>query len=422
MNHEELGKQWATLVAQANDLQKKAETEGDSAETEAEFGRIMSQAEATKEKYHRALRLAGMEAELKSSAGRVSRPSQIELPHRTKERYSLLKAINEAASGRGLTGLEKEVSDELALKYGTSPKGFYFPAQMETYGFDTTAGAGAVGTVTTPDYIDLLRNKMLVNTLGAKTMADLRGNVSIPKQTGGATAYWVAESGAPTESAQAVGQVPLTPKTVGAYTDISRKFLLQSSFDAETFVRNDLATVLALELDRAALNGSGSSNQPTGILQNSSVNSVAMGTNGAAPTLAKIIEMETAVAMDNADIGTLHYVFSAKGRGKLKGTEKASGYPQYVWEAGDIVNGYQAHATNQLPDNLTKGSSSGVCSAGVFGNFADLIIGLWGPLDILVDPYTGSTSGTVRVVALQDCDIQLRRPDSFAKCVDFLMA
>lgn len=125
--------------------------------------------------------------------------------------------------------------------------------------------------------------------------------------------------------------------------------------------------------------------------------------------------------MDNADIGSLAYVTNAKVRGKLKGTEKASSTGMFVWgDNSTPLNGYNAVVTNQVSSALTKGSSSGVCSAIFFGNWADLVIGMWGGLDLLVDPYTASTTGSVRVVAMQDIDIAVRHPESFAAMLDAL--
>lgn len=213
----------------------------------------------------------------------------------------------------------------------------------------------------------------------------------------------------------------MSPKTIGAFTDISRRLTLQSSLDVEAMVNRDLATVLGLGIQQAAINGSGASNQPSGLLTQITA-SVIGGTNGAAPTWANIIKLETDVAVGNADVGTLGYLTNARVRGKLKSTEKfgsTNGMP--VYEAGsEPLNGYRAGITNAVPSNLVKGSSGSTCSAIIFGNFADLIIGMWGGLDIMVDPYTGSTAGTIRVVALQDVDIALRNVASFATMVDAL--
>lgn len=297
---------------------------------------------------------------------------------------------------------------------------------------DLTVGAptGGGNTVATEllgsSFIELLRNALVLDRMGVTMLRDLNGNLAIPSQTGSATHYWVAENGAPTESQQSFGQVTMSPKTIGAFTDYSRRLLLQSSIDIEAFVRADLAQVIALGILLAAINGSGSGNQPTGILNTSGIGSVAMGTNGAAPTYDMAVDLETAVAVANADVGTLAYLTNAKVRGKLRKTQVFSGTNGMpVWGNGrergiGELLGYDAYVTNAVPSDLTKGTATGICSAGVFGNWADLMIGLWGGLDVMLDPYAGSTSGTKRVVALQDLDVAVRRVASFSAVKDIL--
>jgi HK97 family phage major capsid protein/HK97 family phage prohead protease len=356
--------------------------------------------------------------------------ADIGLTEAETRQFSFVRAINALAHpsdrrAQEAARFEFEVSEAAAKVMGKESRGLMVPAEVLRR--DLTVGTASAGgnTVATDllaaNFIDLLRNKAVVMGLGTQMLTGLQGNIAIPRQTGGATGYWVAESGAPTESQQAFDQVTMSPKTLGAFTDISRKLLLQSSIDIETFVRNDLATVLALEIDRAAIHGSGSSNQPTGIVSTSGIGSVAGGTNGAAPTWANIVALETEVAQDNADIGSLNYLTNTKVRGKLKSTYTNSTYGDIpVFGLDGRMNGYNTAVTNQVSSALTKGSSSGVCSAIIFGNFADLIVGMWGSLDLMVDPYTASTSGTVRVVALQDLDIAVRHPESFAAMLDAL--
>lgn len=355
--------------------------------------------------------------------------ADIGMSERDVKQFSFTRAINALSNptdqrAQKAAAFEFEASRAACEKAGRETRGILVPADVLKRDLSvgsTTAGGHTVQTdLLAQSFIDLLRNRSYMMQMGT-VLGGLNGNVAIPRQTGGATAYWVAEAGAPTESQQAFDQVTLTPKTVGAYTDFSRKLMIQSSIDIEAFVRRDLATVLAIELDRAALHGSGSSNQPTGIAATAGIGSVAGGTNGLAPTWAHIVGLETEVAVDNADIGSLAYVTNAKVRGKLKGTEKASSTAQFVWsDSGTPLNGYNAVVTNQVSSALTKGSSSGVCSAIFFGNWMDLVIGMWGGLDLLVDPYTASTTGTVRVVAMQDADIAVRHPESFAAMLDAL--
>lgn len=368
------------------------------------------------------------------SAKPIETSPEIGLSRREVQRYSFSRAILAAAEKNwDLAPFEYEASKAAAQKMNRQPNGFFVPYDVMTrdltVGTDSAGGYLVATDLLGGSFIDMLRNAMMCVQMGATTLTGLVGDVAIPKQTGGATAYWVAEAGAPTESQQTVAQVALSPKTVGAYTDYTRKLLLQSSIDVEQFVRRDLATVIGLAVDAAAINGSGSSNQPLGILGTSGIGAVAGGTNGAAPDWADVVNLESQVAIDNALVGNLGYMTNSKVRGKLKQTEKATDTAIFVYEtparAEDgfgFMNGYRVGITNQVPSDLDKGSSSGVCSAIIFGNWNDLLIGQWSSIDILVDPYTHSTTGTVRIVSMQDVDVAVRHAESFAAMQDALTA
>ena len=284
-----------------------------------------------------------------------------------------------------------------------------------------SAGGNLVATdLLAASFIELLRNRMVLGGLGVTVLDGLVGNIAIPSMTAGASTYWVAEATAVTESQATFGQVTLTPKTVGMFTDYSRKTLLQTTPAIEGLVRMDLAAGIAHELDRVGLAGSGSGAEPTGVINTAGVGSVAGGTNGAAPTYAHMVELEEDVAVANADMGSLAYVTNAKMRAQLKLTQVfSSTNGQPVWQ-GNEVNGYRAVATNAMPSTLTKGTSSGVCSAIAYGNWADLMMGMWGGLDLILDPYALATAGGRRIVALQDVDVKVRRAASFSVMLDAL--
>jgi HK97 family phage major capsid protein len=163
--------------------------------------------------------------------------------------------------------------------------------------------------------------------------------------------------------------------------------------------------------------------QPRGIIYTSGIGSVAGGTNGAAPDWSDIVALEREVAVDNADMGSLAYLSNPKVTAKLKTTKMDTGSGRFVLDpASANLNGYRYEHTTQVPSTLTKGSSSGVCSAIIFGNFNDAIYGLWSGLDVLTDPYTGGTAGTLRIIALQDFDFAVRHAQSFAVMLDALTA
>lgn len=284
-----------------------------------------------------------------------------------------------------------------------------------------TAGGNLVQTdLLAGSFIDLLRNRMVLASLGATVIDGLTGNVAIPSQTAGASTYWVAEGVDVTESQATFGQVTMTPKTVGMFTDFSRKTLLQATPAIEALVRADLANGIAVEIDRVGLAGSGSGAQPRGVINTAGIGAVAGGTNGAAPTYTHMVQLEEAVAIANADVGAMAYCTTPRMRAQLKLTQLFSGTNGAPVWSGQEVNGYRAVATNSMPSNLTKGTASGICNAIAFGNWSDLLLGFWSGLDLVLDPYSLAAQGGRRLVALQDCDVAVRRAASFAAMLDAL--
>lgn len=366
---------------------------------------------------------------LRALASKPLPSSDIGLTKAEAKRYSILKVArylaNPDASSYHDIGFERACSEAAAKVMGRAAQGVYLPSDVQKRELvvgTATAGGNLVQTdVLVGSFIDALRNAMVIDRLGTRMLTGLVGNVAIPRQTGGATIYWVAENTAPTESQQSIGQVTMSPKTAGGFTDIGRTLMNQTSLDVENFVLNDLAVNLGLGIQQAAINGSGASNQPSGLLTRITA-SVVGGTNGLAPTWQNMIDLETNVAISNADVGSMAYLVNAKVRGKLKSTQKfASTNGMPVWDGGaNPVNGYQAAVTNAVPSNLVKGTSGSTCSAIIFGNFQDLMIGMWGGVDLIRDPYANSTTGGVRIVALQDVDINVRNVESFATMVDAL--
>ena len=326
--------------------------------------------------------------------------------------FSFVRALNALANpadrhAQEAASYEREVSDATAKRYGRSPAGFLVP--NEVLNRDLTVGTNADGgflvetELDSGSFIDLLRNKSAIIGQGGATMLQgLQGMVAVPKMSSSSTAYWVGEGAAPTESQQAFEQINLAPKTVGAFVDYSRRLLLQSSIGVENMIREDLARVLALEIDRAAIYGTGSSNQPKGIKNVTGVGSVTIaGGAGTYGTFAEYIAAETSVAAANAEIGSMRYIISANARGALKSTEKATNTGMFVYEDGRI-NGYEALVSNQLAN-----------SDAIFGATNNLLCGMWSGLDLATDPYTGATAGNTRIIALQDMDFAVRYPEAF---------
>jgi len=341
-----------------------------------------------------------------------AKDAEIGMSDKEKREFSFVRAINALAhpnsrEAQRAAGFELEVSRAAQEKSGKEARGILIPADVLGFGRrDLTVGAASGGgdlvatDLMSDSFIDLLRKSLVLQTAGANVMTGLQGMVAIPRQSGGATTYHVAESGAITESQLTVDQVTMQPRTIGALTDYSRRLLLQSSIDIENLVRRDLAQQIAIEVENQAINGTGTGSYPLGFLNVTGIN-----TESGVAAFSDFVNAEAALSTDNALFGSLGYLMNSALRGTLKTTEKASGTNGiFVYEGDNTINGYNAYVSNSMPN-----------STAVFANFSDIMIGFWSGLDIMVDPYTGSASGTVRVVAMQDYDVAIRHPESICK-------
>ena len=356
----------------------------------------------------------------------ATRNDEVGLSKKEQRNYSLAKGIKAMISNNwDGAELEKEASEEIAKRSGKNARGIFVPSDANFYKRDLTQGTASAGgnTVATDllagSYVDALRAKSLVRSAGATVLSGLVGDVAIPATNAVTTAYWVAENSAATEGAPTFRQITMNPKTVSAYVDVSRHLLHQSAVAIESILRQDLINGLATAVDKGALQGSGSSNQPTGILNQSGIGSVAIGTNGGAGTYTSVVNTWKEVSTDNADIGALSWFTTPIQVSRFMTTAKVSSTDSQMI-MNDKVNllGYKVNSTKNMPDDLTKGSSSSDCSALLFGNFNDLIIGEWGNLDVTVDPYSLSTLGATRIASFYDIDIAVRHAESFAAIQD----
>ena len=343
-------------------------------------------------------------------------PSEIGMTKEEVREFSLVKAIRAMANpsdrkAQEDAAFEFECSAEAARQYGKDAQGIMLPAEVLRTWKQRDINSSDDSTLIAEDYrggdfIDVLRNSSSVMQAGATMLRGLQGNVVIPKKTAAASGAWIATEGtAAAESEFTSGSVTMSPKVVGAFTDATRLLLQQSSLDVENLIRDDLTQSIATAIDLGALAGSGASGQPTGIANTSGINTTTFA--AANPTWAEIVAMESAVANDNALTGSLGYICRPADFGTLKTTEKATGTAQFVVSPDNTMNGYNVVRSNQV----TSGDF-------YFGNFADLLIGMYGGLDITVDPYALSTSGGVRIVALQTVDVAVRHAVSFCKSSD----
>ena len=341
-----------------------------------------------------------------------------------KRSFSIVKFVREASEGR-LSGLEAEVAEMGAKEYerlGLSKKGFVLPSvairASAGQNYTTNADGGYAKVTMYPRYLDGLKDRLAVAKLGATVLGDLVGTLPLVG-VGAVTSAWLAEGATATVSKAAFSQAVLTPHRNATFAAFSKDLLRQTSLDVEAILWNRILDSHAALIEAACIAGSGSSNQPTGILSTSGIGAVAIGTNGGPITWAKVVELETLVNSKNANRGKLGYLTNAKVIGDLKTIERASNTARFLLD-GDFshINGYPIEWTNLVPSNLTKGTASQVCSAMIFGNFEDLFIGHWGGVDIVVDPYTLAANGDVRIILNSWDDCVVAEPKSFAAVKD----
>ena len=357
--------------------------------------------------------------------------ARVGLSEQETQRYSLMNAIRAVADKNWTNaGFELECSREIAKKLNivTDPNKFYVPFEVQgrqvpvaSGSFMTAdsrrsmrrdltvasaAGGGYLVGTENMSFIEQLRNRSIAYRMGARRLAGLMGNVTVPRQTASATAYWLSsESTQITESQQTLGQMALTPKTVGAYTEISRQLMLQSSPDAEGIVTADLSAVGGLAIDVGALRGSGTSGEPTGIVNTAGIGSVS-GSGFIAAAFARVLEFQTDVATANVVPMAGGYVTTPSVAASMMQAVKFSGTASPVWEGnvwdGSMV-GFQAMSSNQM-------SSATM----LFGDWAQVVIAEWGVLQVEVNPYANFQAGIIGVRAMVSVDVGLRYAAAFS--------
>lgn len=352
-----------------------------------------------------------------------AREARIGLTEKEERGFSFVRLIDHLSdpankSKRNAAGFELECAAAAAAKHKGEIRGALVPVdvlQSSAFGkrSDMTVGggvpAGGYGgsTVATNllagSFIDMLRETAVLPRLGARMLGGLVGNIDIPKKLAAANVGWVDEDGSVASSGLRIGQVSASPKTLSARTQLSRKLLMQSSLDVESLVRMDFAESIGLEIDRCAVYGSAEANAPEGLEDKAGVSKTATATPGVW-SYADILALWSAVRSANAARGSLGFLLHPLETAALMGTPKfAGGDTPIMAEMGKLL-GFAAPDSAQV-----RGGDVW------FGNWADLVIASWGGLDILVDPYTESASGAIRVTAFQDTDFIVRHEQSFAR-------
>jgi HK97 family phage major capsid protein/HK97 family phage prohead protease len=358
----------------------------------------------------------------------------IDAPVKETRKYSLGRMVKAQATGDWReAGLEREVNDEIARKVGRSAEGIYIPdsawAQRGPLSTAATGGSGAevvfddfVPTEHRGDmFIEALRARQVLGNLGTTYLSGLTGRIKMPKLATGANAAFVEELADVSDGAGTDGGVTLQPRTMGAFVEMSRLLVMESVPAIEQIIRNDLLASAADRTEFYAINGSGSSGQPTGILNTSGINNldISSGTDVDSLTWADIIALVKLVEEDNGIVNSTAAGFLSHPavKAKLASTAKVSSTDsvQILDAPWTELYGQPIEFTSNVPTTLDPGDGGNDASALIYGDFSQLMIAQFGAPSILIDPYSNSKSGTIRMVLHAELDVGVRNAVSFAK-------
>ena len=350
---------------------------------------------------------------------------EIGLVGKDLQTYSIMRAVQATLTGDwSRAGLERAASDAVAKRTGYTPEGFFVPVEAFSRAFSVgTAGEAGnlVGTqLLGNEFIDVLRNALVLSKLGIRVLGGLTSNIAIPRKTVASTIASYSEIGTITASNPTTAQITMSPKRVGGQVLYSKQALIQANPDVAMMLQDDLAQGVGVQIENLSINGTGASNQPRGLFNFVGIGSVVGGTDGATISWAHLVNLESACANANAEPdANAGYLINTKARGWCKQTVKGTSLP-FIWDAGaQPLNSYRAAVTNNVPSNGSKGASSGILSSLGFGSdWRDLVLALFGGLDVVVDPYTQAGTGQVVITANQFIDVACRQPASFAAMTD----
>ncbi|WP_158292336.1 phage major capsid protein [Paracraurococcus ruber] len=332
-----------------------------------------------------------------------------------------------AAALAGLAGIpgvdfgrEREVSQELARRSGRDPRGLFVPmeALVERRALQANAmtQGGALTVTQTADVIEPLRARTVCGKLGATFLTDLVGALEIPRITTPSTTAWVAEGVSLTsQTGPRFGSITMAPRTVGALVEFSRKLLLSTSISVENLLRRDLTEQIGIAVDAAAMAGSGTGAEPRGILNTPNVRSLAFNSTATAANLATDIAAVIATPPSlNVISNTLGWAMNPRVPAFLTALRDANSNRVYPNVAVAGLEGYPVATTTSLP--TTNGDTK---ANGIFGNWSDLFIGMWGVMDLTANPYGDAFKrGGVEIRAMLDCDVSVRYPESFVRTMN----
>ena len=263
------------------------------------------------------------------------------------------------------------------------------------------------------EFVTPLEARLVLTKLGVRFLDGLVGDVFVPKSTG-VSAYWInAEDGTAQKVNPTFSQLPGTPHTCGAYVDITRKLAVQTSQRVQAFIGDLILRAVARGLEVAAIAGSGTDGEPTGLVNTSGVTTVAGITPGSV-TRDNILDFEAAIEDANADTDRLAWLMPSKVKAALK---KIAELSTQTADETTVVNVGTKHPYEDRKVDEYPAFMSNVAPAKklILGDWSEMILCRWGQgIEVMPDRYSLSTSGGIRLVAFADADVIVKQPEAFA--------
>lgn len=314
---------------------------------------------------------------------------------RQMKQFNLLTAIRNIANNQELDAVSKAVINEGADEMRRAGISYQGQLQLPTESRSVTVsaeGEDVVGVDVT-NILEPLRAKNVLVQAGAKFMGGLVGDVQIPVMSPSAVS-WAGEIADASDANISFDSVKLSPKRLTCYVDISRQFLNQS-LDAEAVIKDDIINAINTKLEATILgNASGSTTQPAGLFYTT-------GSTATVSGFTDITDLESDVEDTNV-MGECAYIVSNKAKAALRIMAKGENTSANVMEGGEI-------------DGTPVFNTSNVYSTGVaYGDWSNLVIGQWGSIDLVVDPFSQAKNGCVRLVVNAYIDAAVVRPGTIA--------
>lgn len=291
---------------------------------------------------------------------------------------------------------------------------------------ESTGGLYIIPEEIASEFVDLIYAQTVIDKLPV-FIANPTGNpFKIPKLSTGSTAYWSGESDAITPSEVTIDQISMTPKKAVGMVEISNEMIMRADPSAEEIVKTDMSKAIGNLIDLGFLQGTGSNDQPTGILNTSNIQEVIAGAlAGTAAVISGDKLSHFVEAIEEANGIFQAWVMRPRTKFEISRLKDSNGdylINEMLWKAIDKppqLLGFPYYVTTQIPKNLTVGGDND-CTYILGGQWDTITIARWNGMRMDVSSeasyvVNGTTYSTFQrdcslIRGISEVDIALRLP------------